>query len=65
MKTLIVGNGILALCTAFRLSRQAAPGDEIVLVGPRARPGSATLAAGAMLNVYAEMTPGAWETEAG
>lgn len=55
MHTVIVGNGILALTTAFRLARRAGQHDRITLLGPRARPGSATLAAGAMLNLFAEI----------
>jgi glycine oxidase len=63
MQTVIAGNGILALTTAFRLARRAAAGDRIVLVGQQARPGSATLAAAAMLNSFAEIEAGSLESE--
>lgn len=55
MKFVIVGNGIVALSTAFRLSRKLQPSDRIVIVAPDARVGSATLAAAAMLNSFAEI----------
>ena len=63
MHAVIVGNGILALTTAFRLARRAAPDDRITLVGKRSRPGSATLAAAAMLNSFAEVEAGGLESE--
>ena len=63
MHAVIVGNGILALTTAFRLARRAAPDDRITLVGSRSRPGSATLAAAAMLNSFAEVEAGGLESE--
>lgn len=50
----VVGNGILGLTTARALLR-AAPDMRIALIGPGQRPGSATLAAGAMLNLWAEV----------
>ena len=52
MKTVIAGNGIVALTAAFRLAQR---GGEVVLIGPSARAGSATLAAAAMLNSFAEL----------
>jgi len=52
MKTVIAGNGIVALTAALRLAQR---GGEVVLIGPAARPGSATLAAAAMLNSFAEL----------
>jgi glycine/D-amino acid oxidase-like deaminating enzyme len=55
MDTVIVGNGILALTAAFRLAKASRPHDTIRVIGPRARPGSATLAAAAMLNSFAEV----------
>jgi glycine oxidase len=54
MRVLVVGNGIVALTTAYRLTRTLGPHDRIILVGPPARPGSATLAAAAMLHAFAE-----------
>lgn len=50
----IVGNGVLGCTTAFHLSL-AAPDLRIALVGPRSRKGAASLAAGAMLNLFAEL----------
>lgn len=52
MRTVIAGNGIVALTAALRLAQR---GGEVVIVGPAARPGSATLAAPAMLNSFAEI----------
>lgn len=63
MDTVLVGNGIIALTTAFRLAQRAAPEDRITIVGKRARPGSATLAAAAMLNSFAEIEAGALDSE--
>ena len=58
MKYVIIGNGIIALSTAFRMHQRLSPGDEVVILGPQDRPGSATLAAGAMLNSYGEIQKG-------
>lgn len=55
MKYVIVGNGIVAASTAFRLTQKAGPGDTITVIGPEDRVGSATLAAAAMLNSFAEI----------
>ena len=63
MKTVIIGNGILALTTAFRLARKAASSDKIVVIGKKTRPGSATLAAAAMLNSFAEVEEGGLNSE--
>ncbi len=52
MRTVIAGNGIVALTAALRLAQR---GGEVVIVGPATRPGSATLAAPAMLNSFAEL----------
>ncbi len=54
---IIVGNGILGASVAFELQRRE-PGLQIAIVGPTARPGSATAAAGAMLNAFAELDAG-------
>lgn len=58
MKRVVLGNGIIGLATAFGLVQKTNPSDVIVLVGPRERPGSATLAAAAMLNSFAEIDAG-------
>jgi len=63
MKTIIVGNGIIALTTAFRLAKTANSADEIVIIGKKSRPGSATLAAAAMFNSFAEIEEGSLEKE--
>lgn len=63
MDYVIVGNGILANTIAFRLVQRAGPGDRITLVGPDNRPGSASLAAGAMLNSFAEIDTAALESD--
>jgi glycine/D-amino acid oxidase-like deaminating enzyme len=63
MKTVIAGNGIVGLTTAFRLGKRLGPRDEIIVVGPAARPGSATLAAAAMLNSFAEVEVGGLDSE--
>jgi glycine oxidase len=55
MNIVLVGNGILSLTTAFRLLNKCADADRIYIVGPKSRPGSATLAAAAMLNSFAEI----------
>ncbi len=58
MHTVVIGNGIVALSTAFRLMQRLGPQDQITVLGPRARPGSATQAAAAMLNSFAEVEAG-------
>ncbi|MCG7537122.1 FAD-dependent oxidoreductase [Pseudoalteromonas sp. OOF1S-7] len=55
MKYVIIGNGIIALSSAFRLLQKCGSQDEIVIVGPADRVGSATLAAAAMQNSFAEI----------
>ncbi len=55
MEHIIIGNGIIALTTAFRLLKKLAPTDNISIIGPKNRPGSATLAAAAMLNSFGEI----------
>ncbi len=62
MHTVILGNGIIALTIAFRLARRSAPDDRITVIGKRTRPGSATLAAAAMLNSFAEIEAGSLES---
>ncbi len=51
---LIAGNGILGLSVAYALALEN-PFLKIGIVGPANRKGSATLAAGAMLNCFAEV----------
>lgn len=63
MQTAIVGNGILALSTAFRLAKRSTPDDKIFVIGNFARPGSASLAAAAMLNSFAEIDAGSLDSE--
>ncbi len=63
MHTVILGNGILALTIAYRLAKRLVGKDRITIVGKRARPGSATLAAAAMLNSFAEVEAGSMECE--
>ena len=65
MKHIIIGNGIIALSIAFKLLKQSLENDEIVIIGPNNREGSATNAAGAMLNSYAEFNPLTLKTKAG
>jgi len=48
----VVGNGVIGSLTALMLARE---GFDVVLSGPPDRHGSASLAAGAMLNVYGEI----------
>ena len=55
MDYVIIGNGIIALTVAFRLSKAVEPRDSITIIGPNDRIGSATKAAAAMLNSYAEI----------
>ncbi len=55
MKHIIIGNGIIALTTAFKLLNMLGPADTITIIGPIDRTGSATLAAAAMLNSFAEI----------
>ncbi len=52
---LIIGNSISGLTTAYRLA-QLATHAKIGIVGPAARTGSATMAAGAMLGLFGEVT---------
>lgn len=55
---LIIGNGMVGLAIAAGLSRSV-PGERITVVGPASRPNSASMAAAAMLNSFAELEPGA------
>lgn len=63
METVIIGNGILALTTAYRMAVRADKADRITIVGKKSRPLSATMAAAAMLNSFAEIEAGSLETD--
>ena len=63
MHTVILGNGIIALTTAFRLTKRLGPDDRISIVGRHERVGSATLAAAAMLNSFAEVETGSLDSD--
>lgn len=63
MHTVVVGNGILGLTIAFRLAKRANRDDKISVVGKKSRPGSASLAAGAMLNSFAEIEKDSLDSE--
>ncbi|MCB0354113.1 MAG: FAD-dependent oxidoreductase [Bdellovibrionales bacterium] len=63
MKYVILGNGILGLSTAFRLTQRISSSDSIVLVGPNDRTGCATLAAAAMLNSFGEISAHSLKTD--
>ncbi len=63
MHTIVIGNGIIGLTTAFRLMRKAGSRDTISIIGSSTRTGSASLAAGAMLNSFAEIESGSLKTE--
>lgn len=63
MHTVILGNGIVAASIAFRLAARLAAKDRVTIVARRSRPGSATLAAAAMLNSFAEVEAGSLESE--
>jgi glycine oxidase len=54
----IIGNGAIAGALALRLIDRN-PELRVAIVGSSARPGCASLAAGAMLNVFAELEDGA------
>jgi glycine oxidase len=56
----LIGNGAVASALALRFA-VSHPELRIALVGPAQRSGSASLAAGAMLNVFAELEAGALE----
>ncbi len=64
MHYIIAGNGIIANTIAFRLLQHISKSDEITIIGPVERTGSATLAASAMLNSFAEIDESSLKTEA-
>lgn len=60
---IVIGNGILGLSLAYFL-KKFNPSVSVALVGSKKREGCATLAAGAMINLWAEITPGQFENPA-
>lgn len=60
---LIVGNGALGLFVAERLARRGQA--NVTLIGPPDRPGGASIAAGAMLGSFGEVTKDTFATEHG
>jgi glycine oxidase len=60
MNVVIVGNGIIALQTARRLTRDRSD-VCVTLIGPTSRDGSASLAAAAMFNSFCEVDDGMLE----
>jgi glycine oxidase len=60
----VIGNGVLGTATALQLSR-ADSTLRIALVGPDARPGAASTAAGAMLGCFGEVTHHTLNTKLG
>lgn len=63
MKLVILGNGIVALTIGFRWLKRATANDRLTIIGERRRVGSATLAAAAMLNSFAEIEAGSLDSE--
>jgi glycine/D-amino acid oxidase-like deaminating enzyme len=60
---IIIGNGALGMGLAYQLQGQDSS-LSIALVGPSHRAGGATVSAGAMINVWAEMAPGQFDNPA-
>lgn len=57
----IIGNGILGYSTAYAL-RQKDPQLKIAIIGPHDQQQSSTLAAGAMLGCFGEVTTATFES---
>ena len=55
MDYVIVGNGIIALTTTFRLLKAIGSDDKNLIIGSNERADSVTMAAAAMLNTFAEI----------
>ncbi|MFJ9896754.1 NAD(P)/FAD-dependent oxidoreductase [Streptomyces sp. NPDC091280] len=55
MDIAVVGNGVLGLSIAVEIARRA-PKLEVAVIGPPERPLAASVAAGAMLNCFGEVT---------
>ncbi|NVK33320.1 MAG: FAD-dependent oxidoreductase [Rhodobacteraceae bacterium] len=64
MQYVVIGNGIIAMSSAFRLLSKISANDTIILIGPNERVGSATLAAAAMLNSFAEIHSNSFKSDA-
>jgi glycine oxidase len=62
MEFVILGNGILGLMTAFQLLRRDST-VKVKIVGKDTRPGSASMAAAAMLNSFAELEKGSLDND--
>ena len=62
MKIIIIGNGIVALTAAYELVSQK-NNTEVVILGGSNRIGSGSLAAGAMLNSFAEIDSETFSSE--
>ena len=61
---LVVGNGIIGWSIAYELAKRS--GDSrVAVVGPRSRDGAASVAAGAMLNTFGEITRHTLTSDAG
>lgn len=60
----IIGNGVLGLSTALSLAALD-PSLKIGVIGPESREGGASIAAGAMLNAFAEITSTSLKSYAG
>lgn len=60
----LIGNGVISYSIAYQLSRRS-PGLRIAVCGPAQRLGAATVAAGAMLNTFGEITRHTLESAAG
>ncbi len=61
--TIVVGNAGLGCAMAYRL-KSMDKSLKIAIIGPAARKGSATTTAGAMINVWAELSPGQFDNPA-
>ena len=61
MNVVVAGNGVIALQTARRIVRERSD-VRVTIVGPRARGGSASLAAAAMFNSFCEVDAGTFES---
>jgi glycine/D-amino acid oxidase-like deaminating enzyme len=61
---IIIGNGAIGLACAFSLAERQC-GLSIGVLGPKSRPGGASVAAGAMLGCHGELTAHGLSTELG
>ena len=53
----IIGNGVLGSTLAWKLSERL-NNSKITIIGPESKFGSASVASGAMINVFAEIEDG-------